>query len=320
VKPSNERLAVGWNLSARALPRETRDMEKTHMNSTRRILLAALVASAMPTLFACGDDGKRVLLVVSNHGELGTTGQKTGVWMEELTHPYWKLADSGQKLTLELASPDGGDAPIDAFSVAFNFPDFLSSGVADSGDPGNQRFIESPETQRWIASREVTVQNPDGSSRQALEYRFTQTLRLGDVHVEDYDAIYFAGGNGAMWQFPTSDDVHRVVREFYESGKLVAAACHGTSALLDTQLSNGTYLTAGRNVTGFSNAEEHYLGQAGVMPLLLQDAFVARGANYVEAQPWNANVVTDGRIITGQNPPSAEGVGQKLAELLAADH
>jgi putative intracellular protease/amidase len=290
------------------------------MNPTRHFILSALITLWGAGLFGCGEDtGKRVLLVVSNHGELGNTGHKTGVWMSELTHPYWKLADSGQALTIDLASPDGGDAPIDTFSVAFNFSDFLTQGEAATGEPGNDRFIHSEQTRGWIASRTVTLQNPDGTSREATEYRFTQTLRLGDLRAEDYDAIYFAGGNGAMWQFPENEDVHRVVREFYESGKLVAAACHGTAALLNTRLSDGSYLVAGKQVTGFSTAEENYLQQASVMPLLLQESFGERGASYVEAAPWTPNVVVDGRLISGQNPPSAEGVGERLAELLAAE-
>ncbi|HZI13308.1 MAG TPA: type 1 glutamine amidotransferase domain-containing protein [Myxococcus sp.] len=291
-----------------------------HRTQPRRFILSALLALILPALAGCGEDAdKRVLLVVSNHGELGTTGQKTGVWMAELTHPYWKLADSGMDVTLDLASPDGGDAPIDAFSVRFNFDDFLATGQHDSGDPGNTRFLESEATRRWVGTRNVTVTNGDGSTSEAVEYRFTHTLRLAEIDPADYDAIYFAGGNGAMWQLPGSEDVHQAVREFYESGKLVSAACHGTAALLNTKLSDGSYLVAGRRVTGFSNAEEHYLQQAGVMPLLLQDAFTERGATYVEAEPWKANVVVDGRIISGQNPPSAEGVGEKLVELLASE-
>ncbi len=290
------------------------------MNPTRHFLITALITLLGTSLFGCGEDtGKRVLLVVSNHGELGDTGHKTGVWMAELTHPYWKLADSGQKMTLELASPEGGDAPIDSFSVGFDFPTFLSTGNPASGEASNDRFISSEQTARWIASENVTVQNPDGTTREAVEYRFTQTLRLRDINPEDYDAIYFAGGNGAMWQFPESQDVHRAVREFYESGKIVSAACHGTSALLNTKLSDGRYLMEGKRVTGFSTAEENYLGQAEIMPLLLQEAFGERGASYVETEPWTPNVVTDGRVISGQNPPSAEGVGEKLAELLAGN-
>lgn len=289
------------------------------MNPTRNFILTSLITLLSVSLFGCGEDSsKRVLLVVSNHGQLGDTGHKTGVWMAELTHPYWKLADSGQDITLELASPDGGDAPIDSFSVGFDFPTFLATGNPVSGEASNDRFINSEQTRRWIASENVTVQNPDGTTRQAVEYRFTQTLKLGEINPADYDAIYFAGGNGAMWQFPNSEAVQRAVREFYESGKIVSAACHGTSALLNTKLSDGSYLVAGRRVTGFSNAEENYLQQAEVMPLLLQDEFTRRGATYVEATAWTANVVTDGRVISGQNPPSAELVGEKLVELLAS--
>lgn len=290
------------------------------MNLRRHFILSALLTLAGTSLVGCGEDtGKRVLLVVSNHGELGNTGQKTGVWMAELTHPYWKLADSGQPLTLELASPDGGDAPIDSFSVAFNFADFMATGNPATGEPGNERFMQSEQTRKWIASSTVTVKDAEGNPREVTEYRFTQTLPLSSIRAEDYDAIYFAGGNGAMWQFPDSEAVHRAVREFYESGKIVSAACHGTAALLNTRLSDGSYLMAGKKVTGFSTAEENYLGQAEVMPLLLQEAFAERGANYVEAEAWTPNVVVDGRVISGQNPPSAEGVGEKLAELLAAE-
>lgn len=262
---------------------------------------------------------QRVLLVVSNHGLLGDTGMKTGVWMAELTHPYWQLADADLDLELDIASPDGGDAPIDGFSVPFNFADFLATGDPTTGDPANLRFLESPETADWIDSTIVTLENEDGTSSEVTEYRFVNTLRLGEIAAADYDAIYFAGGNGAMWQLPDDPDVHAQVRDFYESGKIVAAACHGAAALLNTTLSDGSYLVAGKRVTGFSNAEEEYLGQAEIMPLLLQDEFVERGAEYIEADTvWGDNVVVDGRMISAQNPPSAEIIGTAIIEALAA--
>lgn len=270
--------------------------------------------------FACGDDpetaSQRVLLVVSNHGDLGDTGEKTGVWMAELTHPYWALADSGINVTLELASPDGGDAPIDLFSVRFNFEDFLATGDPTTGDSSNERFMTAPETADWIAFDTVTIPDENGNSQSVEVPRFTNTHRLADVRPENYDAIYFAGGNGAMWQLPTHPDVHAIIREVYENGDIVSAACHGTAALLNTQLSNGQYLVEGRRVTGFSTAEEIYLGQDTIMPLLLQDAFGERGAQYIEAPTWEPNVVVDGRLISGQNPPSAEGVGETLVHML----
>ena len=282
---------------------------------------SALALATLATLAACAepqDDGLRALLVVSNHGQLGDTGMETGVWMAELTHPYWALADSGLDVTIDIASPDGGDAPIDAFSVYFNFEDFLSSGKPDTGDPGNNRFLESDETSHWIATETETVTDADGTTREVERHRFTATLRLGDLSYEDYDVIYFAGGNGAMWQFPDNADVHAFIRDMYESDRIVAAACHGTATLLNAKLSDGSYLVEDRRVTGFSTAEEQYLGQADVMPLLIQEVFIERGAEYVEAEPWTANVVVDGRLITGQNPPSAEGVGEAIAEALRA--
>lgn len=288
-----------------------------HAMNRNRSLITLTICVAMALAAGCADDhAPRVLLVASNNGQLGDTGRDTGVWMAEITHPYLALADSGLDLTLDLASPDGGDAPIDEFSVAFNFDDFLASGVPDSGDPSNQRFLESLATRDLVATKTIQVMNEDGTMSEATRHRFVNTLRLADIDIADYDAIYFAGGNGAMWQFPDSEDVHRIVQEMYESDRLVGAACHGTSALLGTKLSSGEYLVAGRRVTGFSTAEEQYLGQADVMPLLLQEGFEARGAIYVEAEPWQPNVVVDGRLITGQNPPSAAGVGEALADAL----
>lgn len=278
----------------------------------------ATALAAMITLTGCPepDSELRALLVVSNHGQLGDTGQETGVWMAELTHPYWALADSGLDITIDIASPDGGDAPIDGFSVYFNFDDFLATGAYDTGDPGNNRFLESEETSHWVAAETETVTQPDGTAAEITRHRFVDTLRLNDLDHEDYDVIYFAGGNGAMWQFPEHADVHRFIRDMYESDRIVAAACHGTATLLEATLSDGSYLVEGKRVTGFSTAEEVYLEQDKIMPLLIQEVFGERGAIYVEADPWTPNVVVDGRLITGQNPPSAEGVGEAIAEAL----
>ena len=292
------------------------------MYKTGKKLIASLALLAASSLGACAMEDtaqQRVLLVVSNHGELGDTGQATGVWMAELTHPYWALADSDLDVAIDLASPSGGDAPIDAFSVRFDFDEFLATGEPATGEAANDRFMESEQTRHWIDTRTVTVDNPDGSTSEVVEHRFVDTLRLGDIDPADYDAVYFAGGNGAMWQFPDSADVHRTIREFYESGKIVSAACHGTAALLNTTLSDGSYLVEGREVTGFSTAEEEYLGQAEIMPLLLQETFGERGATYIETDPWTPNVVIDGRVISGQNPPSAAGVGEALVAMLAAE-
>ncbi len=286
-------------------------------------LLNSLVLATLITLTGCaaddGDSGDlRALLVVSNHGELGDTGAATGVWMAELTHPYWALADSGLDVDIDIASPDGGDAPIDSFSAYFNFDDFLREGIPDSGDPGNNRFFESAETRGFVASEPETVTWPDGTTSEVMSHRFTGTLKLAELDYRDYDVIYFAGGNGAMWQFPANDDVHDIIRDMYESDRIVSAACHGTATLLNATLSDGSYLAAGKQVTGFSTAEEVYLQQEDVMPFMIQEVFGQRGASYIEADPWVPNVVVDGNLITGQNPPSAEGVGEAIVEALRA--
>ncbi|WP_428269643.1 type 1 glutamine amidotransferase domain-containing protein [Haliangium sp.] len=289
-----------------------------------KLELTACVLTTLITLSGCtGDDAgvdsrPRALLVVSNHGELGDTGVKTGVWMAELTHPYWALADADLDFDIDIASPDGGDAPIDAFSVRFDFDEFLATGNPASGDPGNDRFLESDQTRHLVATHTETVTDQDGASAEVTYHRFVDTLPLSELDVEDYDVIYIAGGNGAMWQLPDHAELHRFIRDTYESGRIVAAACHGSSALLNTTLSDGSYLVEGKRVTGFSTAEEVYLGQDQIMPLLIQETFDDRGADYVEAAPWAANVIVDGRLITGQNPPSAEGVGAAMVAAVRA--
>ncbi len=280
----------------------------------------AVTMAATITLGACGsdsDDGQyRALLVVSNHGELGDTGEITGVWMAELAHPYWTLVDSGLDVAIDIASPDGGDAPIDPFSVYFNFDDFLESGDPTTGDPGNNRFLESAETSQYIATSTETITDSDGNPSEIVLHRFVDTLVLRDLDYRDYDVIYFAGGDGSMFQFPDNADIHDFIRDMYESDRLVAAACHGTSTLLNATLSDGSYLVEGKRVTGFSTAEEIFLGNEDIMPLLIQETFGERNAIYVETPTWTPNVVIDGRIITGQNPPSAEGVGHAIVEAL----
>lgn len=290
-----------------------------NMKNPLALILSTVCITLTIGAGCAGDDGTRVLFVVSNNGDLGDTGEKTGVWMAEVTHPHAAVADSGLDVRIDLASPDGGDAPIDAFSVRFHFDDFLATGDPTTGDPDNDRFMNDLATRDLVAVETVDVTRPDGTVESLTSHRFVDTLALSEIDVGEYDAIYFAGGNGAMWQFPGNGDIAAVVNQFHEDGKIVSAACHGTAALLDVQSAGGEYLVDGRRVTGFSTAEEVQLGQDQIMPLLLQDEFPRRNAIYVEADPWQPNVVIDGRIITGQNPPSAAGVGLALAEALGAD-
>ncbi|NUR93614.1 MAG: type 1 glutamine amidotransferase domain-containing protein, partial [Nonomuraea sp.] len=143
------------------------------------------------------------------------------------------------------------------------------------------------------------------------------TARLADVDPADYDAVLFAGGHGTMWDFPDNPDVARVGREVYERGGVVAAVCHGPAALVGMTLSDGTPLVAGKRVAAFTNNEEKLRGVDGVVPFLLADALIEQGATHEPGPDWQANVVVDGRLVTGQNPASATPLAERVAELLA---
>jgi putative intracellular protease/amidase len=307
---------------------EEEAMKSLTMNRSFARALSTLVMLSAAAIAGCADDPAvdpatpgdtsiRALLVVSNVGTMpaGESEKETGVWFSEVTHPYWALRGAaGVHFTLDLASPDGGRAPIDTFSVKLNLDDYLASGgaVYDSGDPDNERFLGDPETRARVAAEDVEMTTDTGETITVTRWSFVDTLPLAEVRADDYDVVYYAGGNGASFQFPEDAETGRVAAEMYGAGKLVTAACHGTSALLNATTADGGYLVAGRDVTGFSNAEEDQLGQRDVMPVLLEDEFPKRGARYAAAPAWAEHVIVDGRIITGQNPTSARGVGEEI--------
>ncbi|MDM0088078.1 MULTISPECIES: type 1 glutamine amidotransferase domain-containing protein [unclassified Variovorax] len=218
-----------------------------------------------------------VLMVLTSHGTKGATGEATGFYLGELTHPLAELEAAG--IGYELASIQGGEPPVDGL---------------DLGDAVNARY--------WN----------DGTFRAALR----QTRRLGAVDASRYAAIFFAGGHGAMWDFPGNPDVARVTREIYEAGGVVGAVCHGPAALVDVTLGNGAYLVAGKNLSAFTDDEERAVKLDQVVPFLLASTLGQRGAHHHPAPDWSAKVVVDGRLVTGQNPQSAAGVGAAMRELL----
>ena len=218
-----------------------------------------------------------VLMVLTSHGTKGATGEPTGFYLGELTHPLAELEAAG--IAFELASIQGGEPPVDGL---------------DLGDAVNARY--------WN----------DGAFREALRH----TRRLDDVDSSKYGAIFFAGGHGAMWDFPTSPDVARVTREIYEAGGVVGAVCHGPAALVNVTLGNGAHLVAGRNVSAFTDDEERAVQLDKVVPFLLASTLAQRGAHHHPAPDWTAKVVVDGRLVTGQNPQSAAGVGAAMRDLL----
>ena len=222
---------------------------------------------------------KPVLFVLTSHGTKGDSGQPTGFYLGEVTHPLSVLEAAG--IAVEFASIKGGEPPIDGL---------------DLEDDTNRRY--------W--------------NNETFRAAIRTTARLDDVDPARYAAIFFAGGHGAMWDLPQSSAVDRVTRSVFEAGGAVAAVCHGPAALVNVRLSDGRYLVAGRNVSAFTDSEERAVGLDKTVPFLLASTLVERGATHHPSADWTSKVVVDGRLITGQNPQSATGVGEALRDLLSA--
>ncbi len=228
-----------------------------------------------------GDVTMKALIVVTSHGQLGSTGKKTGYYLPEVTHPFFELKEAG--FQVDIASPIGGKPPLDERS-------------RDLSDEKNRKFLQNPTYAKLLEN----------------------TIPLAQVRTTDYAAILFAGGHGTMWDFPNSPDVQRLASGIYEQGGVVAAVCHGPAALVNVRLSNGKHLLAGKRVTGFTNSEEEAAELTQVMPFLLETQMIERGARFEKADLWQPKVVTDERLVTGQNPASAAGVGTEVARVLKA--
>lgn len=224
---------------------------------------------------------RTVLFVVTSHSKLGDTDRTTGYFLSEVTHPHQVLVDSG--FDVEFVSPQGGTPPMDPKSF-------------DTDDADNKAFLEH-----------------DGWRR-----RFASTRRPSEVSASDYDAIFFAGGHGAMWDLPDDEALADLTRAVYERGGAVGAVCHGPAGLVNVTLSDGGYLVDGKQVASFTNEEEQAVGLTEVVPFLLQSRLEERGGRHSRADKFQAHVVTDGRLVTGQNPASARGVGDALVKVLRA--
>jgi putative intracellular protease/amidase len=226
-----------------------------------------------------------VLMVVANPRTATTTGWPVGFWASELTHPYYAFTRVGYEITI--ASPEGGKVAIDALS------DPRDESKWSAGDLISMGFLNTPE----------------------LVALLEDTPKLADLDLGEFDAIVVCGGLAPMWQFRDSKDLKRTLASFYEAEKPTAILCHGVSALIDVQLSDGSYLAEGKTVTGFANVEEDFSDDAvgqKVMPFRIEDELRKRGANYVQGGLFKAFAVRDGRLITGQQQYS----GAKVAELV----
>ncbi|MBN0988951.1 type 1 glutamine amidotransferase domain-containing protein [Amphritea pacifica] len=223
-----------------------------------------------------------ILFVLTSHDALGDTGEKTGFWIEEFAAPYYVLADAGADITL--ASPAGGLPPIDPKSALEEF--------------------QTDDTRRFDQDAE-------------LQQKLAHTFKLADITADQFDAIFYPGGHGPMWDL--SNDQHSVelIESFARQGKLVAAVCHASSVLLHTRDAGGKPLVKNRKVTGFSNTEEAAVGLTGVVPFLLEDELKKLGGVYSQGADWVPYTVEDGQLITGQNPASSSQVAKTLLARLS---
>ena len=222
---------------------------------------------------------KKALFVLTNHSKLGDTGKQTGWYLPEVAHPFFVLTDAG--IAIDFASPAGGAT----------VPDENSLNLADAD---NRRFYENAE----------------------LMTKTQKTIHLNEVRATDYAVIFFAGGHGTMWDFPDNKLLVQITADIYEQGKVVAAVCHGSSALVNVRLSNNRYLIAGKTVNSFTNDEEAAVELTETVPFLLESKLVERGARFSKAENFQPFVVVSERLVTGQNEFSARGVGEAMVELI----
>lgn len=226
-------------------------------------------------------DPKRVLFVLTSNDTLGDTGEATGYHLAEVSHPYYVLAEAG--VIIEFASVKGGPVPMDP-------------GSRDEQDPDNKRFL----------SDEI-CQNKMGG-----------TLSADQIDPERYDAIYFPGGHGTMWDLPDNISLAEATRTVDANGGVVAAVCHGPAALINVHDDQGNYLVAGREVSAFTDGEERAVELDGVVPFLLSSTLAERGAVLQAADNFEKCVSVDGNLVTGQNPASARAVGEQIRDLIGA--
>ena len=225
---------------------------------------------------------RKVLFVMTSQDKLGDTGKKTGTWMEEIASPYYVLKDAG--ISVSFATPKGGEAPIDPVS---ELPDFQTDST--------HRFKDDSEAMALIANAH----------------------KLSEVKESDYDAVFCPGGQGPLYDLVTNKESTHLIEAFWAKDKAVSALCHGLGSILNVKDSHGEFIVKGRNVTGFSNAEETEYGTNELVPYLVEDELKSRGGKYSKNDNWTPLVLQDGLLITGQNPASSAAVAELLLKKLS---
>lgn len=229
------------------------------------------------TLYAEKTNSTKVLMVLSSHKELGNTGKTTGYYLSEVTHAYAVFEEAGYQI--DLVSTKGGLPPVDGF---------------DLEDTTNKKYWNDKDFQKKLKN----------------------TLTPSAVNYQDYSVIYYAGGHGTMWDFPNNEELSTLAQKIYENNGIVGAVCHGPSGLLNIQLSNGEYLVAGKEVSGFTNQEEITVKLEEVVPFSLEDELLNRGALIRKGANFTEMVSVDQRLVTGQNPASAHKVATEIVTLI----
>lgn len=247
------------------------------MKQLFRFALAAVLGMTSIISNAQNSKTMKVLFVLTSHDQLGNTGKKTGFWIEEFATPYYYFTDKG--IEVVVATPNGGQAPIDPKS---NEPAFQTEAT--------KRYFNDEATQKVLAA----------------------TKKLSQVKESDFDAVFYPGGHGPMWDLANDKNSIKLIESFYNNNKPVAFVCHGPAALVNVKDKNGNYLVNGKKITSFCNTEEDAVQLTKVVPFPLESTLKERGATYVKGADWSSFAVEDGLLITGQNPQSSELVAEKL--------
>ena len=225
---------------------------------------------------------KKVLMILTSNDKMGNTGKSTGLWAEEFAVPYYALVDAG--VEVELASPKGGAVPVEPMSLK----------EKGQNEPAVDRFLSDAVVQSRIAN----------------------TRKAADMDAAQFDAVFFPGGHGTMWDLPTDAGVTRAVEQADAAGKIIASVCHGAAGLVTAKRADGKPVVAGRRINSFTDAEEDAVGLTNVVPFQLESRLRELGASFEGAPNWQAFAVRDGRFITGQNPQSSGLVAQQVLEAL----
>lgn len=223
----------------------------------------------------------KVLMVLTSHDKMGDTGNKTGFWLEEFAAPYYVFLDAGVEVVL--ASPAGGQPPVDP-----------SSDAEEAQTEATKRFKQDTQARQTLAN----------------------TAKLSTVNADEFDAVFYPGGHGPLWDLANDADSIRLIETFERQDKIIGAVCHAPGVFRDVKDGNGEPLVKGRKVTGFTNSEEEAVQLTNVVPFLVEDMLKQTGANYSRGDDWGSHVVVDGKLITGQNPASSEEAAQAVIKAL----